>query len=773
MEYNECLIQLTTVPESSEESFSLVCLHGERFSLTLNDVRCYLDGYYLLCLNPEDTLTVHGGSYQAMTLHFLPYFYNVNLNHEIISLNVYEEMRLNHGYPDFHLFRIRDKDFFGVLPITEEEYNMVLDRLRSAGEHIDDHEVDNMWSCRTRSELISILQIAESAYLGKQENHDNEILRYIQEHLGEELSLQSLSDHFHTNRTSLAKKIKELTGLPPAQYIMEERLSQSRPDLLFTMISLDSIAEKYGFCDTNHFIRMFKKRFGIPPRQYRVEGQSERIRNEYIYKNKAMQMIKAKKFEEDIRRGLGRAILFLRNETDKAPYRQAVIDLVSGGVSSGRAFYGQYEADLIRSFPDWELIAVEVIPPILEAIRQGEKTSSIPMLVKLGFKDKAREALEELYRRSYAELVAYTKENRNGIERYPDCSRHYFMAAAAFGRYLKAERERIKAILLDMADLYYYSDTPVIPTYQNPLFSIMDGIGKRTLFGIADEVAAEHPHGSKVHPAKDLIRALVEPTVNPHVTAREIIEASPRSENYPDLWVSFKAASPDVVKEVAEEILRQVDSPEVDFKKLVDLMSFFDRSISPDVLPPQFPLDPTPILQFAEQKRAEELKRLSAEHKGTVPDPMHPLFSVYSFLSGIRHPRIRSFFKEVLYDRIDVPFLRRDIAIHAVWRTNYTPAESLSLEKFVRSTSGNDQSVFTDEVIGLIREGQEGITDELIRYLFEVTHFLTRRWLIEALHDTGRLWDESLADLREECLFDEDEKIRTLALARDESSLDG
>ena len=116
MEYNECLIQLTTVPESSEESFSLVCLHGERFSMTLNDVRCYLDGYYLLCLNPEDRLTVHGGDYHAMTLHFLPYFYNVNLNHEIISLTVYEEMRLNHGYPDFHLFRIRDKDFFGVLP---------------------------------------------------------------------------------------------------------------------------------------------------------------------------------------------------------------------------------------------------------------------------------------------------------------------------------------------------------------------------------------------------------------------------------------------------------------------------------------------------------------------------------------------------------------------------------------------------------------------------------------------------------------------------------
>jgi len=297
MNYTEELIQISDTPMTDDQSLSIVCVQGRRFSIRLNGIRCYLDGSYLLCLNPKDSLTVLGGHFEGMTLRFLPYFYNVNLSHEVISLDIYEEMRRNHGYPDFHLFRIRDDDFFGILPITEAEYRMVLTHIRSASLHIDEHDTDPMWSCRARSELISILQIAESACLGVQMNPDSEILRYIRDHLGDNLTLQSLCDHFHTNRTTLTQKLKELTGLAPMQYIMEEKLNLIRPELLFTMLSLDEIAEKYSFCDTNYLNRMFKKRFGISPHRYRVEGRAERIRNEQLYHEKARLIIDEKQKE--------------------------------------------------------------------------------------------------------------------------------------------------------------------------------------------------------------------------------------------------------------------------------------------------------------------------------------------------------------------------------------------------------------------------------------------------------------------------------------------
>ncbi len=286
MEYEKTLIHITSTPESSDSMYSLICLKASGLLLTLSGVRCYLDGHYLLCLSQDDRLNVHGGYCEAQTLHFLPYFYNVNLNHKVIGLNIYEEMRTLYGYPDFHLFRSRDDSFFGIVRLNTEEYDMVKLCFQRARKHIESHLEDKMWSCRTRSNMISILRIAEGAYLGEQSEKGNDILRYIKDNIGKEITLSDLCKQFNTNRTTLTDLMKDLTGLSPMQYVLEERLSQSHPDLLFTSIPISEIAEKYGFDDTNYYIRAFKKRFGITPLQYRSKGVEERIKNENIYREK-------------------------------------------------------------------------------------------------------------------------------------------------------------------------------------------------------------------------------------------------------------------------------------------------------------------------------------------------------------------------------------------------------------------------------------------------------------------------------------------------------
>ena len=61
MEYEKTLIYMTSTLESSESMYSLICLKATGLLLSLNGVRCYLDGHYLLCLSQEDNLTVHDG----------------------------------------------------------------------------------------------------------------------------------------------------------------------------------------------------------------------------------------------------------------------------------------------------------------------------------------------------------------------------------------------------------------------------------------------------------------------------------------------------------------------------------------------------------------------------------------------------------------------------------------------------------------------------------------------------------------------------------------
>lgn len=286
MKYQKTLIDMSTELCASASMYSLILLKASSLSISVCNVRCWLDGTYLLCLSVDDTLVVHGGQYEAINLRFLPYFYNVNLNHTVIGMPMYNEMREQYGYPDFHLFRHRDDGFCGILSLTADEYDLTRLHFLRAGQHIDNHGKDSMWSCRTRSDMISILRIAESAYVGEKVGEDNAVIRYIRDNLGQPLSLQGICDRFHTNRTTLTKMIKELTGMAPMQYVLEERLNQSRPDLLFTRVPIHELAEKYGFSDVNYYIRAFRKRFGRTPNQYRSEGSAERIRNQEKYRVK-------------------------------------------------------------------------------------------------------------------------------------------------------------------------------------------------------------------------------------------------------------------------------------------------------------------------------------------------------------------------------------------------------------------------------------------------------------------------------------------------------
>ena len=286
MKYRPDLIALNSEPGVAASMYSLILLKASALSCTLSGVRCYLDGYYLLCLNDEDQLVVHAGRYDLLNFGFLPLFYNVNLSRDVIVGAEYADLRARHGYPDFHLFHTRNEEFFGIISLQLEEYELLKGHFLRVRECIKYHEVDGAWSCRARSELISILRVAENCYLGGESESKNlegerskvwhEILRYIRGHIDAPLSLDELSSRFHTNRTTLTRRIKELTGLTPAQYILEERLNQSRPDLLFTSISIGEIALKYGFSGENYYIRAFRKRFGLSPLQYRNEGRAAR-----------------------------------------------------------------------------------------------------------------------------------------------------------------------------------------------------------------------------------------------------------------------------------------------------------------------------------------------------------------------------------------------------------------------------------------------------------------------------------------------------------------
>ncbi|TAJ14751.1 hybrid sensor histidine kinase/response regulator [Marinilabiliaceae bacterium JC017] len=84
-----------------------------------------------------------------------------------------------------------------------------------------------------------------------------------------DLGVDLLADHVSLSRSQLTRKLTNITGLPPGQFITNFRLKQAAELLKSTGLNISEIAYKTGFSDPKYFSRSFKKMFGTSPSNYR------------------------------------------------------------------------------------------------------------------------------------------------------------------------------------------------------------------------------------------------------------------------------------------------------------------------------------------------------------------------------------------------------------------------------------------------------------------------------------------------------------------------
>ncbi|CAG7620563.1 HTH-type transcriptional regulator YesS [Paenibacillus solanacearum] len=111
----------------------------------------------------------------------------------------------------------------------------------------------------------------EREAVSKQAKTISEVKRYVQEHIGEELSLQMAADRFGMSVSYLSKLFKDESGLNFSEYVLELRMNKAREWLEHTDLPIKQIAEKSGYASVQNFNRMFKQRYNLPPGEYRRE----------------------------------------------------------------------------------------------------------------------------------------------------------------------------------------------------------------------------------------------------------------------------------------------------------------------------------------------------------------------------------------------------------------------------------------------------------------------------------------------------------------------
>lgn len=103
----------------------------------------------------------------------------------------------------------------------------------------------------------------------EQDQKATEILRLIDEHWNEDLSLSMIAERVHFSVSYLSRYFQKITSMGFAAYLRKVRLIHARQYLMQGDLSITQIAYDCGFRNPSVFIEAFKQEYGMTPGQFR------------------------------------------------------------------------------------------------------------------------------------------------------------------------------------------------------------------------------------------------------------------------------------------------------------------------------------------------------------------------------------------------------------------------------------------------------------------------------------------------------------------------
>lgn len=101
------------------------------------------------------------------------------------------------------------------------------------------------------------------------------VLTCIRENYTQPLSLTDLSETAELSPNYFCRYFKRLAGCAPVDYLINYRILISEDLLRTTQRPIAEIALACGFNDASHYIKFFRRKKGITPRQYRIQSMDE------------------------------------------------------------------------------------------------------------------------------------------------------------------------------------------------------------------------------------------------------------------------------------------------------------------------------------------------------------------------------------------------------------------------------------------------------------------------------------------------------------------
>lgn len=206
-------------------------------------------------VNLTDTL------YERITIHFKP---------QLVRKLCTEKTNL------LSCFENREKGCKNIILLNKSDVNYLLTASTDLIETLKSNEFGS--DLLPLSYLIQILVKINEIYSKNEQTNTSIVspkigptLNYIEAHLTDDLSLDTISKDLNIDKYYLSHIFKQDTGSTLYQYILVKRIALAK-QLLLDGLSVTEACHMAGFNDYSNFIRTFKKITGLSPRNFSKNG---------------------------------------------------------------------------------------------------------------------------------------------------------------------------------------------------------------------------------------------------------------------------------------------------------------------------------------------------------------------------------------------------------------------------------------------------------------------------------------------------------------------
>ena len=99
-------------------------------------------------------------------------------------------------------------------------------------------------------------------------------INYIDEHLTDDMTLETIAESVHSNASYLSRIFKKEVGTSVITYITDLRIKKAKDLLEHSDLKTFEISDAVGIDDPAYFSVLFKKYTGMSPKSYRNKADS-------------------------------------------------------------------------------------------------------------------------------------------------------------------------------------------------------------------------------------------------------------------------------------------------------------------------------------------------------------------------------------------------------------------------------------------------------------------------------------------------------------------